>query len=109
MTHSSGYLFETDQGSVLRCTCCGRFEVRFNNLLVQVDEACLGRLSAAAAHLAARPPSVPCALRLTPDGCTQPVHVLLQRHEWADLAGLLEGACVMTELENILADVLGAR
>ncbi|SHK92785.1 hypothetical protein [Rhodothermus profundi] len=108
---SRPYLFQTPHGYVLRCACCGRFEVAFGRLVLQLSPE---RFQA----LCERVRSVPleaweagslCALSLTGRLETVDVRYACTHAELRALRELLEGAQAKMEREHLLQQALRAR
>ncbi|MDQ7039755.1 MAG: hypothetical protein Q9M35_02340 [Rhodothermus sp.] len=98
------YLFQTEQGYVLRCTCCGRFEVALGRLLLQLSperfQALCKRVRSV--PLDAWKPDHLCVLSLTGRLETIDVRYACTRAELIALRKLLHGAQARLELERLL-------
>lgn len=103
-------LFETAYGSVRHCPCCDRIQVTFQDRTLLLDasyfEALVHHVAAADEQAPLRPHSG--WWKLCTDTCAGEVAVLLRDNELAHLRSLLDGAAAMLELNDLLADTLGA-
>ena len=105
------YLFCTEHGYVLRCACCGRFEVALGRLLLQLSPECFQALCerVRSVPLDAWEPGSLCALSLTGHMEAADIRYACTRAELIALRELLEGAQAMLELERLLHASLHAR
>jgi len=105
------YLFCTEHGYVLRCVCCGRFEVALGRLLLQLSPECFQALCerVRSVPLDAWEPGSLCALSLTGRLEAADVRYACTRAELIELRELLEGAQAMLELEQLLHQTLRRR
>ncbi len=98
------YLFQTAHGYVLRCACCGRFEVAFGRLLLQLApehfQALCERVQSV--PLDAWEPDRLCVLSLTGRMATVDVRYACNRTELIALRKLLNGAQAKLKLERLL-------
>ena len=111
MPHSiddSSLIFQTPNGRVVRCACCGRLEVAFGNIVLAGDSAGLLRFRRIVAQLDpdASPERIGHArpFRLSVQGTK--LAFRFTHDEAAELRDLLDGAAAMLELECMLDDVL---
>lgn len=99
-------LFETNHGTVVHCTCCGRFQVTFNGIVLLLGvkdfERLLHTAAAAAERVRNHPPRWWCLSVPTDAG---EVCALVKSDELLELCDLLKGAAAMRELDAILNEV----
>jgi len=102
------YLFQTPQGYVLRCACCGRFEIGLGRLLLQLAPDQFFDLCRRIANVPweAWEPDSLCLLSLTGRAEAAEVRYAFSRTELMALRELLEGAQAMLELEALLRQTL---
>lgn len=102
------YLFQTSHGRVLHCACCHRFELSFKQMQLRMEREAFARLVEDLAQLPFEAwEAGSCGvLRLTPPGAPSEVRLMLARHELRELLELLQGAAVMSELDDLIASVL---
>lgn len=105
------YLFQTEHGYVLRCACCGRFEVVFGRLLFQLSPERFQTLCARVRSVPfeAWEPESLCAVSLTGLIETCDVCYAYTRTELIELRALLEGAQAMLALEHLVQQTLYPR
>ncbi len=98
------YLFQTEQGYVLRCICCGRFEVALGRLVLHLSperfQALCERVRSV--PLDAWEPGSLCVLSLTGRLETVDVRYACTRTELIALRKLLNGAQAKLKLERLL-------
>jgi hypothetical protein len=100
-------LFETPDGSVLHCACCGRLQIAFRGLTLLITRDRFGTLRGTVAeaweamqeHASAR------AWRLSATTDAGDLSVTLRPDELRGLQRLLSGAAAMLTLQDRLADV----
>lgn len=97
------YLFETPRGSVLRCACCGRLEVRFAEVFLRGSRSHFRKLQRAVEATCAshKHEIVAWTLTLTHRGTGQVV-AQLPAEKALELDRLLGGAQTMLELNDRL-------
>lgn len=102
------YLFQTDHGRVLHCTCCHRFEVSFKQMQLRMERDAFAQLVDEIGQLPLErwEPGSFGVLRLTPPGAPSEVRLMLARHELRELCELVQGAAVMSELDDLIDGVL---
>ncbi len=102
------YLFQTPQGYVLRCACCGRFEIGFGRLLLQLPPAQFAFLCQRVKTLAAEAWETDrlCLMSLVGRTEGSRVYYAFSRAELMELRTLLEGAQAMLALEALLRQTL---
>jgi hypothetical protein len=112
MPHSiddSSLIFQTPNGKVLRCECCGRIEVVFGNLGVAEEPDLFVRFRSLVKQLdvdaQARQHDDERPIFLSVDG--DRFTFRFTREEVYELEELLDGAAAMLELDEILDETLG--
>ena len=108
--YDSPYLYHTQHGHVLRCTCCGRYEIAFRHTHVRLAPPHFVGLVRGVQSFPVEGWEAESfgVLRLTPEDAPVAVHIRLHRPDVLELRELLNGAAAMDELETMLGDVLDA-
>jgi hypothetical protein len=94
-------VFETARGVVLKCACCSKLHLRFDRVLVPLDEVDLDELRLAlrsfsmAARGPRRPDAHPAVLRIGRTGAG----ILLSHAEVRELCELVDGAKLFLDLD----------
>lgn len=98
--------FETERGTVLHCTCCGRFQVTFDEIVLLLDTPDFQALLCTVEEAARQVRGVPRRWwRLHTPTDAGEVRVPVQSDELLELYDLLKGAAVMHELDDLLETV----
>ena len=99
----NAHLFETERGAILHCTCCGRFQVTFDEIVLLLDAQDFQRLLRTVETAAKRVRGVSSRWwRLYTPTDAGEVSVPVQSDELLELYDLLKGAAVMHELDDML-------
>jgi len=104
----SPYLFTTEHGAVLQCSCCGRLQLMFDDivlLLTRRDFRCLHKAVASAMQRIEDAP--PSWWRLAAPGSPTENSVRVHSEEVEALHELLCGAAAMLELDVLLEKTVG--
>ena len=103
---SRPYLFRTRFGSVLKCDCCGRLELRYLDVHIIVSEeefnAMRGALTRLEAERAKHPQTTGWRLTTYEDGRACPVQYAAV--DVVRLHTLVEGAAAVIELAHVLSE-----
>jgi hypothetical protein len=95
-------VFETARGLLLKCLCCGKLHLRFDRVLVPLDEVDQEELRAArssftnGAQSRCRPDAHPALLHIGRTGAG----ILLSQAEVRELCELVDGARLFHDVES---------
>ncbi len=109
MILSDDVLFQTSNGTVLHCSCCGQLEITFLGGRIRLAPADFATVAQTVAHTWRQIQEADASAErwhLTADTDDGPVRVTFSPREIAALHELLHGASVMMELDDLLADTL---
>lgn len=108
--NEASLIYQTQNGKVLRCACCGRLEIHFGNIAIAEPPSRFERLRKIVASIDLdRPASQTDSDRpimLAVDGVR--LSLRFTRAEAAELQELLDGTAAMLELEHLLDDTLSS-
>ncbi len=100
-------LAESDRGVVSRCPCCGDLDLRFGDVGVTLSAAQLRQMRRTLA--AVREEDVPWGWALRAETARESAVFRLVGDDARELAGLLDAAVAVLDLDALLLDTLGPR
>ncbi len=106
---STGLLYQTAHGRMVRCACCGRLELRFGPIALAETRPFFRRFRQAVHAFALDQPEA-CPERMTRAYVvslgSDKLAFRFTRDEALELRDLLDGAAVMLDLDDLLHDTL---
>lgn len=100
-------LFETPDGTVRHCACCGRVQITFQEEVLLLDVPTFQDLARTVKRAAAQVEATDTGWwQLAARADAGERHVLVCAEEFLAFRDLISGAAAMLELHHLLADVL---
>ena len=102
---TSPVLFETSRGRIIHCTCCGRFQIQFDSLVLLLDTSGFWSLRRTIARAATPREEAPASWTLQTQTDAGEVRVpAMDREALLAFHDLLDGAAALRELQLLVEE-----
>jgi len=107
MSATVSKLFDTENGSTLRCSCCGRIEIKFRNTPFLVEVSDLPEIQSMLRSVAEADASPDEVWKVTAQTARGPVTMHYQQKQLAELSDLVDGTIASLDLDALVAGIPG--